>query len=201
MSYKNPYAKPNNPYSAASSSSATAGPYSPYSNPSAVAGPVAYPAYPQTAYPAVAGPSIPLGYDANAAQQASIYTPEAVYSGGVPTPAAGPTAGGSTAKGKARTTVLRKGGGEVWEDQSLLEWDPGTKSFLLSAPLTIILLLTLQSMSSIVQLTSACSSETSTQRSQMTLSRQRSVVLGSLRSSRAKSSVTSTRTKGEDSGS
>ncbi|GAA5870909.1 hypothetical protein JCM16303_001627 [Sporobolomyces ruberrimus] len=124
MSYKNPYAKPNNPYSAASSSSATAGPYSPYSNPSAVAGPVAYPAYPQTAYPAVAGPSIPLGYDANAAQQASIYTPEAVYSGGVATPAAGPTAGGSTAKGKARTTVLRKGGGEVWEDQSLLEWDP-----------------------------------------------------------------------------
>lgn len=31
-------------------------------------------------------------------------------------------------KGKARTTVLRKGGGEVWEDQSLLEWDPSASS-------------------------------------------------------------------------
>lgn len=27
-------------------------------------------------------------------------------------------------KGQARRTVLRKGAGEVWEDQTLLEWDP-----------------------------------------------------------------------------
>ncbi|OAV99071.1 hypothetical protein PTTG_02395 [Puccinia triticina 1-1 BBBD Race 1] len=27
-------------------------------------------------------------------------------------------------KGKARTTVIRKAGGEVWEDQTLMEWDP-----------------------------------------------------------------------------
>jgi hypothetical protein len=28
-------------------------------------------------------------------------------------------------KGKARPTVIRKAGGEVWEDQTLMEWDPG----------------------------------------------------------------------------
>ena len=28
------------------------------------------------------------------------------------------------AKGGKRTTVLRKGGGKVWEDQTLLEWNP-----------------------------------------------------------------------------
>lgn len=27
-------------------------------------------------------------------------------------------------KGKARKTVLRKGAGYTWEDQTLLEWDP-----------------------------------------------------------------------------
>ncbi|KAI9628601.1 hypothetical protein KEM48_011557 [Puccinia striiformis f. sp. tritici PST-130] len=27
-------------------------------------------------------------------------------------------------KGKARTTIIRKAGGEVWEDQTLMEWDP-----------------------------------------------------------------------------
>jgi hypothetical protein len=27
-------------------------------------------------------------------------------------------------KGQARTTVLRKGAGEVWEDASLMDWDP-----------------------------------------------------------------------------
>ncbi|KAL7344116.1 hypothetical protein BJY59DRAFT_644176 [Rhodotorula toruloides] len=52
----------------------------------------------------------------NLAQQSSIYTPEAAKSGR-------PVASVAN-KGKARTTVLRKGGGEVWEDQSLLEWDP-----------------------------------------------------------------------------
>lgn len=32
-------------------------------------------------------------------------------------------AGGKLAKGGKRVTVLRKGGGKVWEDQTLLEWD------------------------------------------------------------------------------
>lgn len=30
----------------------------------------------------------------------------------------------SAKKGSAHTTVVREGGGRVWEDQSLLEWDP-----------------------------------------------------------------------------
>ncbi|GAA6025820.1 hypothetical protein JCM11491_000596 [Sporobolomyces phaffii] len=123
MSYKNPYAKPNNPYTNASSSSSSTL-YSAYpSHPAAAA---AYPAYVPTA--AVAGPSIPQGYDANAAQQASIYTPDAGFTSSTAAPygaaAAAAAAPGTSAKGKARTTVLRKGGGEVWEDQSLLEWDP-----------------------------------------------------------------------------
>lgn len=33
-------------------------------------------------------------------------------------------AGGKLAKGGKRTTVLRKGAGKVWEDQTLLEWSP-----------------------------------------------------------------------------
>ncbi|GAA5967849.1 hypothetical protein JCM3765_001900 [Sporobolomyces pararoseus] len=134
MSYKNPYAKPNNPYSNGASSSAS--PYyqpPPTASSSSTAGPV-YPGYIAPVGP-VAGPSIPQGYgaavggyDANIAQQQSIYTPEtAAYgstnAGGV----AGPSVGGGPGQkkgGKPRTTVLRKGGGEVWEDQSLLEWDP-----------------------------------------------------------------------------
>ena len=34
--------------------------------------------------------------------------------------------GGKLAKGGKRTTVLRKGGGKTWEDQTLLEWHPCT---------------------------------------------------------------------------
>jgi len=34
-------------------------------------------------------------------------------------------AGGKLAKGTKRVTVLRKGGGKVWEDPTLLEWNPG----------------------------------------------------------------------------
>lgn len=33
-------------------------------------------------------------------------------------------AGGKLAKGGKRVTVLRKGGGKVWEDQTLLDWNP-----------------------------------------------------------------------------
>jgi len=57
---------------------------------------------------------------ADLAQQASIYNPQPVASGsnghsGMPSLAQ---------RGKARRTVLRKGAGHVWEDQTLLEWDP-----------------------------------------------------------------------------
>lgn len=54
-------------------------------------------------------------FQADMAQQSSIYTPEAAKKGGYT------HAGG---KGKARTTVLRKAGGEKWEDPTLAEWDP-----------------------------------------------------------------------------
>ncbi|GAA5908732.1 uncharacterized protein JCM6883_004155 [Sporobolomyces salmoneus] len=131
MSYKNPYAKPNNPYTGGSSSSSSQTPYVPsggYPSP-AVAGPVGYPGYvpvpPSASTLPVAGPSIPAGYggyDANAAQQASIYTPDAGTSAGYRGATGVATA--PQGRGKPRTTVLRKGGGEVWEDQSLLEWDP-----------------------------------------------------------------------------
>ncbi|KAF8316902.1 RNA-binding domain-containing protein [Clavulina sp. PMI_390] len=55
-------------------------------------------------------------YDVGAAAQASAYVPGA----------AGNKAGGAgdvVPRGGKRTTVLRKGAGKVWEDQTLLEWD------------------------------------------------------------------------------
>ncbi|KAF8605513.1 RNA-binding domain-containing protein [Ceratobasidium sp. AG-I] len=56
-------------------------------------------------------------YDVGAAAQGSAYVPGAMLDkkGG---------SGGKLAKGGKRTTVLRKGAGKVWEDQTLLEWDP-----------------------------------------------------------------------------
>lgn len=54
-------------------------------------------------------------FDASMAEQSSIYTPEAASKGGYKHHAG---------KGKGRQTVLRKGGGELWEDASLMEWDP-----------------------------------------------------------------------------
>ena len=56
-------------------------------------------------------------YDVGIVAQQSVYVPGAMIDkrGG---------AGGKVAKGGKRTTVLRKGGGKVWEDQTLLEWDP-----------------------------------------------------------------------------
>jgi hypothetical protein len=79
-----------------------------------------------------AGPSYPVGgpsahsapvpanayeYDVGILAQQSVYVPGAMIDkrGG---------AGGKLAKGGKRTTVLRKGGGKVWEDQTLLEWNP-----------------------------------------------------------------------------
>lgn len=141
MSYRNPYAQRPNPYAAQSSAAASssaqpaAGPYYPGAYPAAPAAypaaPAAYPAYPAgpsypSDLPSYAGPStgaeVGVGYDMEQLQQASIYTPEASKSTKNGVVAAGQ-------KGKARTTVLRKGGGEVWEDQSLLEWDPCAFSF------------------------------------------------------------------------
>ena len=137
----NPYARPPKPYAAYS-----AAPSYYASTAAATASAVPYPAAAAaaaststSAYVAAAGPVLPAGYAAYPsvsagpaypgmmagagpsdldAQQASIYTPEAARAS-KPVPAHG---NGSKAKG--RTTVLRKGGGEVWEDQTLLEWDP-----------------------------------------------------------------------------
>ena len=63
-------------------------------------------------------------YDVGILAQQSVYVPGAMIDkrGG---------AGGKLAKGGKRTTVLRKGGGKVWEDQTLLEWNPcRSQSFL-----------------------------------------------------------------------
>ena len=71
-------------------------------------------------------------YDVGILAQQSVYVPGAMIDkrGG---------AGGKLAKGGKRTTVLRKGGGKVWEDQTLLEWNPCRfcLCFLVSLPLTV----------------------------------------------------------------
>ncbi|KAH8830502.1 hypothetical protein DL96DRAFT_1668326 [Flagelloscypha sp. PMI_526] len=56
-------------------------------------------------------------YDVGLLSQQSVYVPGAAIDkrGG---------AGGRLAKGGKRTTVLRKGGGKTWEDQTLLDWNP-----------------------------------------------------------------------------
>ena len=63
-------------------------------------------------------------YDVGILAQQSVYVPGAMIDkrGG---------AGGKLAKGGKRTTVLRKGGGKVWEDQTLLEWNPSKFAFVL----------------------------------------------------------------------
>ena len=71
-------------------------------------------------------------YDVGILAQQSVYVPGAMIDkrGG---------AGGKLAKGGKRTTVLRKGGGKVWEDQTLLEWNPCRFCLhsLASSPLTV----------------------------------------------------------------
>lgn len=61
-------------------------------------------------------------YDVGILAQQSVYVPGAMIDkrGG---------AGGKLAKGGKRTTVLRKGAGKVWEDQTLLEWNPCASHF------------------------------------------------------------------------
>ena len=75
-------------------------------------------------------------YDVGILAQQSVYVPGAMIDkrGG---------AGGKLAKGGKRTTVLRKGGGKVWEDQTLLEWSPCKYSSLsiFSRPISPIHLL------------------------------------------------------------
>lgn len=83
--------------------------YKPYQGPSFPAGSSSHSApVPANAYE----------YDVGILAQQSVYVPGAMIDkrGG---------AGGKLAKGGKRTTVLRKGGGKVWEDQTLLEWNPG----------------------------------------------------------------------------
>lgn len=81
--------------------------------------PYAGPTYPVAGSSAHSAP-VPANayeYDVGILAQQSVYVPGAMIDkrGG---------AGGKLAKGGKRTTVLRKGGGKVWEDQTLLEWNP-----------------------------------------------------------------------------
>lgn len=82
--------------------------------------PYAGPSYPVTGSSSAHSAPVPANayeYDVGILAQQSVYVPGAMIDkrGG---------AGGKLAKGGKRTTVLRKGGGKVWEDQTLLEWNP-----------------------------------------------------------------------------
>jgi hypothetical protein len=83
--------------------------------------PYAGPSYPVAGSSSAHNAPVPANayeYDVGILAQQSVYVPGAMIDkrGG---------AGGKLAKGGKRTTVLRKGGGKVWEDQTLLEWNPG----------------------------------------------------------------------------
>jgi len=67
---------------------------------------------------AVYADSLRAEFDASVAAQQSIYTPEAAAT------ASTSKATLAANRGRARKTVIRKGGGETWEDPTLLEWDP-----------------------------------------------------------------------------
>jgi len=67
---------------------------------------------------AIYADSLRAEFDASIAAQQSIYTPEAAAS------ASTSRAHLAANRGRARTTVIRKGGGDTWEDSTLLEWDP-----------------------------------------------------------------------------
>lgn len=70
-------------------------------------------------------------YDVGILAQQSVYVPGAMIDkkGG---------AGGKLAKGGKRVTVLRKGGGKVWEDQTLLEWDSSKSELQVNSVFTFI---------------------------------------------------------------
>lgn len=84
--------------------------YKPYQGPS-------YPIAGSSSSHSAPVPANAYEYDVGILAQQSVYVPGAMIDkrGG---------AGGKLAKGGKRTTVLRKGGGKVWEDQTLLEWNP-----------------------------------------------------------------------------
>jgi hypothetical protein len=84
--------------------------YKPYQGPS-------YPINGSSSSHSAPVPANAYEYDVGILAQQSVYVPGAMIDkrGG---------AGGKLAKGGKRTTVLRKGGGKVWEDQTLLEWNP-----------------------------------------------------------------------------
>lgn len=92
--------------------------------------PYAGPSYPVAGSSSAHSAPVPANayeYDVGILAQQSVYVPGAMIDkrGG---------AGGKLAKGGKRTTVLRKGGGKVWEDQTLLEWNPCEYQPLSDAP-------------------------------------------------------------------
>jgi hypothetical protein len=94
----------------ASSSSSDVNPYhQPYQGP-------IYP-LPSASSHSAPVPANAYEYDVGILAQQSVYVPGAMIDkkGG---------SGGKLAKGGKRMTVLRKGAGKTWEDQTLLEWNP-----------------------------------------------------------------------------
>src|SRR3984885_10783411 len=79
--------------------------------------PWAGPSYSGPSYTPAQVPANAYEYDVGILAQQSVYVPGAMIDkkGG---------SGGKLAEGGKRTTVLRKGGGKTWEDQTLLEWNP-----------------------------------------------------------------------------
>lgn len=79
--------------------------------------PYAGPQFPATTHHHAPVPANAYEYDVGILAQQSVYVPGAMIDkrGG---------SGGKIIKGGKRTTVLRKGAGKVWEDQTLLEWNP-----------------------------------------------------------------------------
>lgn len=114
MSYSNPYGSAG--YAGQPSYAATGA--NAYGQPVAGGSSAGYPSYNGASdsqrMEMLAAETQRAAFQAEMAQQSSIYTPEAAKKGGY-------QYGG---KGKARQTVLRKAGGETWEDPTLAEWDP-----------------------------------------------------------------------------
>ena len=102
-------------YNQQAGSSSAAADVNPYHQP--YAGPTYVP--PSTSTHSAPVPANAYEYDVGILAQQSAYVPGAMQDkrGG---------AGGKLAKGGKRVTVLRKGGGKTWEDQTLLEWNPCT---------------------------------------------------------------------------
>ncbi|KAF2858828.1 RNA-binding domain-containing protein, partial [Piedraia hortae CBS 480.64] len=107
-----------------------------YAYPSGYADPYAqpqqYPAAPLIQNPFGATPAGPSNtynpeYEAAIAQWQSAYVPTEEQSRRAAANTARGAAGtqdGAQTKGEKKKTVIRKGGGQTWEDKTLLEWDP-----------------------------------------------------------------------------